>query len=112
MCVSSQKPPTTTIVNPLQQTFMPSTNPAPTPTGVFSPAHLTATTFTGGFQPPDYIENPAELEEDFKISDDVRNFWEPPHTEPGVPPLLTMPGIQTSSDLVFKKIIIVKCYQN
>lgn len=63
--------------------------------------NLTSNTFTGGFKPPDYIENPAELEEDLKINDDVRNFWELPYTEAGVPPLLTMPGIHTSTDLVF-----------
>lgn len=27
-------------------------------------------------------------------------MWAPPHTEPGIPPLLTMPGVQSPNDLV------------
>lgn len=34
------------------------------------------------------------------VSDEVKDFWEPPYTEPGVPPLLTMPGVQSANDLV------------
>lgn len=102
--MNTQKAPALT--NPLQTTMpvnnsnTPTTNSSTTTGGGFQPGNLTSNTFTGGFKPPDYIENPAELEEDLKISDDIRNFWEPPHTEPGVPPLLTMPGIQTANDLV------------
>ncbi|XP_005180700.1 trafficking protein particle complex subunit 12 isoform X1 [Musca domestica] len=69
--------------------------PAAASTGV----NLTSNTFTGGFKTPEYIENQAELEEDMKIADDVRNFWETPVTPNGHPPLLTTPGIQTATDL-------------
>lgn len=34
------------------------------------------------------------------MTDDVKDFWEPAHTEPGIPPLLTMPGVQSANDLV------------
>lgn len=33
------------------------------------------------------------------VTDEVKDFWEPPHTEPGIPPLLTMPGVQSANDL-------------
>ncbi|KAI8115946.1 hypothetical protein FF38_07283 [Lucilia cuprina] len=93
-----QKPLAATVTNPLQ-TAMPTANPTPPAASLSQSNNLTSTNFSGGFKPPDYIENLAEMEEDSKICDDVRNFWEPPHTEPGVPPLLTMPGIQTAKDL-------------
>ncbi|TMW41020.1 hypothetical protein DOY81_013899, partial [Sarcophaga bullata] len=94
----NQIPPTTQKPANLQTTINTNTNSSP-PAGVFNAGSLTSNTFSGGFKPPDYVENMAELEEDSKISDNVRNFWEPPHTEPGVPPLLTMPGIQIPNDL-------------
>ncbi|XP_037908768.1 trafficking protein particle complex subunit 12 [Hermetia illucens] len=59
---------------------------------------LTHNNFNGSFQAPDYFENP-ELEEDIRVSEDVRNFWLPPHTEPGIPPLLTLPGVLSPNDL-------------
>lgn len=34
------------------------------------------------------------------VPDEVIDFWEPPYTEPGIPPMLTMPGVQLSNDLV------------
>lgn len=84
--------------NPLQSNFASTTSQSTPNTGTIG--NLTSHTFSGGFKPPEYIENPGELEEDLKVPDQVRNFWEPPHTEPGVPPLLTMPGIQIANDLV------------
>lgn len=36
------------------------------------------------------------------IGDDIRDFWKPAIIEIGIPPLLTMPGIQTTIDLVNK----------
>lgn len=102
MTPAVQKP-----VNTLQTTVTSNSNPTP-PAGVFNAGSLTSNTFSGSFKPPDYVENIAELEEDSKISDNVRNFWEPPHTEPGVPPILTMPGVQTPNDLVKKFIYKVK----
>lgn len=33
------------------------------------------------------------------VTDDVKDFWESPNTEPGIPPLLTMPGVQSANDL-------------
>uniref|UniRef100_A0A1A9V575 TPR_REGION domain-containing protein n=1 Tax=Glossina austeni TaxID=7395 RepID=A0A1A9V575_GLOAU len=83
--------------NPLQSNFANITSQSTPNTGTIG--NLTSHTFSGGFKPPEYIENPGELEEDLKVPDQVRNFWEPPHTEPGVPPLLTMPGIQIANDL-------------
>ena len=97
--IGNQMPLTTQKPVNLQSTVNTNNNSSP-PAGVFNAGSLTSNTFSGGFKPPDYVENMAELEEDTKISDNVRNFWEPPHTEPGVPPLLTMPGIQTPNDLV------------
>ncbi|KAJ6647701.1 Trafficking protein particle complex subunit 12 [Pseudolycoriella hygida] len=33
------------------------------------------------------------------VPEDVKDMWAPPHTEPGIPPLLTMPGVQSPNDL-------------
>lgn len=90
---------------------MPTAKQPSPPPGVFNPGNLTSNTFTGGFKPPEYVENPIELEEDSKISDETRNFWEPAHTEPGVPPLLTMPGIQTANDLVIVHVLSISIFR-
>lgn len=34
------------------------------------------------------------------VPDEVVDFWEPPVTEAGIPPMLTMPGVQLSSNVV------------
>ncbi|XP_075161705.1 trafficking protein particle complex subunit 12-like isoform X2 [Haematobia irritans] len=72
--------------------------PTSTPGSQSNMANLTSNTFTGGFKPTEYIENQAELDEDMKIPDDVRNFWETPtlQCDDQMP---TMPGIQTATDL-------------
>lgn len=59
---------------------------------------LMSSTFNGSFKQPEYIET-GEIEDDLKVPDDVRNFWEPPFTEPGIPPHLTMPGVMSANDL-------------
>ncbi|XP_067643902.1 trafficking protein particle complex subunit 12 isoform X2 [Eurosta solidaginis] len=69
-----------------------------------APSNLTANTFSGAFVAPEYIENPNDGEDDLKVSDYVRNFWEPATTETSAGmsmrlPLLTTPGIQTPTDL-------------
>lgn len=66
-----------------------------------TPSNLTANTFSGAFKAPEYIENALDGEDDLKVSEHVRNFWEPANCEHGGirPPLLTTPGIQTSNDL-------------
>uniref|UniRef100_A0A7G3AJM5 Putative histone-lysine n-methyltransferase eggless n=1 Tax=Lutzomyia longipalpis TaxID=7200 RepID=A0A7G3AJM5_LUTLO len=33
------------------------------------------------------------------VADEIRDLWQPPEQEPGVPPLLTMPGVLSSEDL-------------
>ncbi|KAG4079376.1 hypothetical protein HA402_008068 [Bradysia odoriphaga] len=38
-------------------------------------------------------------QKEIKVPDDVKDKWAPPHTEPGIPPLLTMPGVQSPNDL-------------
>lgn len=40
------------------------------------------------------------FQKEIKVPDDVKDMWAPPHTEPGIPPLLTMPGVQSPNDLV------------
>lgn len=55
-----------------------------------------------------YTETTSEItlelapasKQQINVQDEVKDFWEPPHTEPGVPPLLTMPGVQSPNDLV------------
>lgn len=37
---------------------------------------------------------------DEQVSDDIRDFWKPAVIEAGIPPLLTMPGILGTADLV------------
>ncbi|XP_055856607.1 trafficking protein particle complex subunit 12 [Episyrphus balteatus] len=59
---------------------------------------LMSATFNGSFKTPEYIET-GEIEDDLKVPDEVRNFWEPPFTEPGIPPHLTMPGVMSPNDL-------------
>lgn len=39
-------------------------------------------------------------QKEIKVPDNVKDMWAPPHTEPGIPPLLTMPGVQSPNDLV------------
>lgn len=65
-------------------------------------SNMMSTTFSGFFQPPEYVETPEVEAADFiKVSDDVRNLWElPPENEPGK---LIMPGIHLQNDLVAKK---------
>lgn len=36
---------------------------------------------------------------EINVSDEVKDMWEPAHTEPGIPPLLTMPGVHSPNDL-------------
>ncbi|XP_013099869.1 trafficking protein particle complex subunit 12 isoform X2 [Stomoxys calcitrans] len=89
-------------INPQQNqtttTQVPVVHPANATTG--NAVNLTSNNFTGGFKTPEYIENQAELEEDLKMPDDVRNFWESPASQSGGQPLLlTTPGIQTATDL-------------
>lgn len=74
-----------------------------------TPSNLTANTFSGAFKAPEYIENALDGEDDLKVSEHVRNFWEPANCEHGGirPPLLTTPGIQTSNDLVRKDTIYI-----
>ncbi|XP_055383795.1 trafficking protein particle complex subunit 12 [Condylostylus longicornis] len=50
-------------------------------------------TFDGSFQATEYIEN---SEEELKVTDDVRNSWEPPNNENSS---LTSPGIPSQEDL-------------
>lgn len=45
---------------------------------------------------------------EINVSDEVKDMWEPPHTEPGIPPLLTMPGVHSPNDLVTIMPIIFK----
>lgn len=65
-------------------------------------SNIMSTTFSGFFQPPEYVETPEVEAADFiKVSDDVRNLWElPPENETGK---LIMPGIHLQNDLVAKK---------
>lgn len=34
------------------------------------------------------------------VTDDVKDCWEPAHVEPGIPPILTMPGVLLATELV------------
>ncbi|XP_039488060.1 trafficking protein particle complex subunit 12 [Drosophila santomea] len=62
-------------------------------------ASMMSNTFTGFFQPPEYVETPEAGEDSVKVSDDVRNLWElPRENEP--PGKLIMPGIHLQNDLV------------
>lgn len=85
-----------------------------TQTNALGAAALSSTTFTGGFKTPEYIENQAELDEDLKIPDDVRNFWEPatPQNQNNQSPLLTTPGIETATDLVGIHACTIHCFQS
>lgn len=47
---------------------------------------------------------------EINVSDEVKDMWEPAHTEPGIPPLLTMPGVHSPNDLVIK--ILLCIYSN
>lgn len=43
------------------------------------------------------------IQRDFQtddVDDSVRDMWKAIHTDPNIPPLLTMPGIQSPSELV------------
>ncbi|XP_037938493.1 trafficking protein particle complex subunit 12 [Teleopsis dalmanni] len=67
------------------------------PNGASAAVNISDSTFNGGFQPTEYVHNPAELAD--TVSDEVRNFWAPVVVEPGIPPMLTMPGIHSPNDL-------------
>ncbi|XP_062130560.1 trafficking protein particle complex subunit 12 [Drosophila sulfurigaster albostrigata] len=65
-----------------------------------SSSNMLSTTFTGTFQPPEYVET-AEAEEPIKVSDDVRNLWQvpTPNEAGGLSTPLVMPGIHIANDL-------------
>ncbi|XP_030243033.1 trafficking protein particle complex subunit 12 [Drosophila navojoa] len=62
--------------------------------------NMLGSTFTGSFQPPEYVET-AEAEEPIKVSDEVRNLWQlPTQNEAGKQAAhLIMPGIHIANDL-------------
>ncbi|KAH8256072.1 hypothetical protein KR026_006726 [Drosophila bipectinata] len=61
-------------------------------------SNMMSNTFSGFFQPPEYVETPEVDTADFiKVSDEVRNLWElPTKNESGK---LIMPGIHLQNDL-------------
>ncbi|EDV97627.1 trafficking protein particle complex subunit 12 [Drosophila grimshawi] len=63
-------------------------------------SNMLASTFTGSFQAPEFIET-AEAEEPIKVTDDVRNLWQlPTPNEPGKQSThLIMPGLHIANDL-------------
>ncbi|XP_052848851.1 trafficking protein particle complex subunit 12 [Drosophila gunungcola] len=62
-----------------------------------SSSNMLSNTFTGVFQPPEYVETPEAAEDSIKVSDEVRNLWElPRENETGK---LIMPGIHLQNDL-------------
>lgn len=52
--------------------------------------------------PDSYIENESAAHSDSEelISDSVKDCWEPAEVEIGIPPILTMPGVQLATELV------------
>lgn len=44
--------------------------------------------------------SPTAVDESDSVPNEVRDFWEAPVVEAGVPPILTTPGIMTPDDLV------------
>ncbi|KAH8405271.1 hypothetical protein KR222_001009 [Zaprionus bogoriensis] len=64
---------------------------------------LSSSTFTGSFQPPEYVEAAEADEEPIKVNDEVRNLWQLPVTssEAGSQAAkhLIMPGIHIANDL-------------
>ena len=41
------------------------------------------------------------------MPDNIKDMWEPPHVETGIPPLLTMPGVQSPNDLVNYLLLLI-----
>ncbi|XP_068142086.1 trafficking protein particle complex subunit 12 [Drosophila tropicalis] len=66
--------------------------PEPRPSGGSS---MLASGFTGGFQPPEYVEITETDDGGIKVSEDVRNLWELPSEQNK----LIMPGIHIQGDL-------------
>jgi len=63
-----------------------------------SGTNMMSNTFTGFFQPPEFVETPETGEDAIKVTDEVRNLWElPRESESGK---LIMPGIHLQNDLV------------
>ncbi|XP_030387046.1 trafficking protein particle complex subunit 12 [Scaptodrosophila lebanonensis] len=58
--------------------------------------NMLATSFTGCFKPPEYVETNPDTEDDLKVSDDVRNLWDFQGKQSDS---LIMPGIHTPADL-------------
>lgn len=64
---------------------------------------LSSSTFTGSFQPPEYVETAEADEEPIKVNDEVRNLWPLPTTAIDIGNQgknLIMPGIHNANDLV------------
>lgn len=65
---------------------------------------LSSSTFTGCFQPPEYVETAEADEEPIKVNDEVRNLWPLPTTLNDLGSYqakhLTLPGIHNANDLV------------
>lgn len=68
-------------------------------------SNMLASTFTGSFQPPEYVEA-AEADEPITVNDEVRNLWQlPTPSEPGKQPAhLITPGLHIANDLVNNEI--------
>ncbi|EDW79078.1 uncharacterized protein Dwil_GK12366 [Drosophila willistoni] len=66
--------------------------PEPRPSGGST---MLSSGFTGGFQPPEYVEITETDDGGIKVSEDVRNFWELPSEQNK----LIMPGIHIQGDL-------------
>ncbi|XP_017841183.2 trafficking protein particle complex subunit 12 [Drosophila busckii] len=65
--------------------------------------NMLASTFTGRYQPPEYVETADDAEEPIKVNDEVRNLWPSPaeqgKTGTGAPTHLVMPGLHIANDL-------------
>ncbi|KAH8300420.1 hypothetical protein KR018_004566 [Drosophila ironensis] len=63
-----------------------------------SSSAMLSSTFTGLFQPPEFVETPeTDTHDSIKVSEEVRNLWELPREKE--PSKLIMPGIHLQSDL-------------
>ncbi|KAH8378797.1 hypothetical protein KR009_001427 [Drosophila setifemur] len=75
----------------------PKTKEIPTDASASGATNMMSNTFTGFFQPPEYVETPEADFADFKVSEEVKNLWElPRENEHGK---LISPGIHLQSDL-------------
>lgn len=72
----------------------------PSADGFYSYGNIAESVFKGSFAPIDYVECALATEDDYQIANDIRNLWQAPIMEPGVPPLITTPSIKTPNELV------------